>query len=64
MLLMYVGTATSSTNGAIVSSTTNDIDVTLPEDIHSSSMHNDSTTNVIDKPTNNHTYACSQMKLK
>ena len=59
MLLMYVGAVTSSTNCAIVSSTMNDTDARLPENINNRSIHDDSTTNITEKSTNDDTYACS-----
>ena len=63
MLLMYIGAATSSTK-AVVSSTPKDTKGTLVEDIQNISIHDDCTSVITDKPTTDHTYACTENETK
>ena len=56
--MMYIGGATCSPNHAVVSSTSADIQPSLPQENSNITQHDDSKTAVMDD-TNDHTYACS-----
>ena len=60
---MYIGAATSRTK-VVVSSTPKDTEGTLAEDIQNISIHDDCTSVITDKPTTDHTYACTKNETK